>query len=190
MPDLFNREIKYVCTAHRSINQRRQYTNEPYENHCIAVAELVWIATQDVDTTIAALGHDLEEDVTPINPLYTRKHIQDNLGEHAESIIYEVSNVYVKEAFPNLNREERKALEYTRLSSISIEAKNVKLPDISHNCCDLTIVCPVFARVYIPEKVKVMGILRDANPILYNNAFNILATELFRLKTIHQHLDR
>lgn len=77
---------------------------------------------------VAALLHDVLED-TPCS----RTTLLECFGEDVLELVIELTHKYTKEAYPNLNRKERKALERMRLSEASFYAQNIKCCDIISN---------------------------------------------------------
>ena len=68
--DLVTRARAFASQAHRRIDHRRKYSNQPYEVHLKGVAALVSSATNDPEVQAAAWLHDLVED-TSLTVSYT-----------------------------------------------------------------------------------------------------------------------
>jgi hypothetical protein len=62
MTDLIAAPAAFATEAHERIDQRRKYTNQPYQEHLKAVAELVAEVTDDAEMIAAAWLHDTVED--------------------------------------------------------------------------------------------------------------------------------
>jgi hypothetical protein len=62
MNDLIARARAFSTEAHQRIDQRRKYTNQPYQEHLKAVAALVADVTDDPQLIAAAWLHDTVED--------------------------------------------------------------------------------------------------------------------------------
>lgn len=77
---------------------------------------------------IAALLHDVLEDTA-----CSRTTLLKYFGEDVLGLVVELTNKYTKEAYPNLNRKERKTLERLRLSEASSYAQNIKCCDVISN---------------------------------------------------------
>ena len=77
---------------------------------------------------VAALLHDVLEDTA-----CCRTTLLKYFGEDVLGLVIELTNKYTKEAYPNLNRKERKALERLRLSEASYYAQNIKCCDVISN---------------------------------------------------------
>ena len=63
--DLIKKARYYATQAHKRINHRRKYTNQPYDIHLKTVAELVNTVSDDPEMIAAAWLHDTVED-TPV----------------------------------------------------------------------------------------------------------------------------
>jgi guanosine-3',5'-bis(diphosphate) 3'-pyrophosphohydrolase len=175
---------EYFRRAHDSIGQKRKYTDEPYWVHTEAVAQLVWDATQNEDTTIAALGHDVLEDVTPKNSEYSLENLIKEFGSVVAQYVVEVTNVFTHEAYPDMNRAKRKHAEHERLAKISLGGKAIKLADIAHNVYGIVDQNRDFAKVFVAEKTQALVFLRDGNPMLYKMAVKNVADEIAKLTKV------
>lgn len=159
---------QFFAGAHAAISQVRKYSGQPYSVHTEAVAELVKQHGGDEDTIIAAFGHDVLEDVTPILPdVYNYSVIQQLFGKRVADLILHLTDVYTKEAYPEWNRAIRKAKEAERISLIPDEAKLVKLADIYDNGKDIITNDPNFAITYLREKDAVLAGLAGVNDELW-----------------------
>ena len=91
-------------------NQKRKYTGEPYWYHVVAVAE---IASKYQDGLIEiAFGHDLLEDTSCSESFLESKLLSigyDLLStDYILQGIIDLTDVYTPEAYPELNRAQRK----------------------------------------------------------------------------------
>lgn len=69
------------------------------------------------------------------------------------------------------NRAARKAIDRDHTAKASPEAKTIKLADMISNTASIMKHDLVgFARVYIPEKVKLLEVLREGDPVLWKVA--------------------
>ncbi len=148
----------WASAAHGSIGQLRKYGVVPYIVHPFRVFQLlVGFGVTNKDILIAALLHDVIEDVFPKNPVYSRDAILQKFGAAVLVLVDELTDVYTSEAYPKLNRKERKALESDRLANISNDGLKIKLGDYLDNTSDITMNDPEFARhVYLPEKMATL----------------------------------
>lgn len=181
MTDRIEKAKEYFRKAHDSIGQKRKYTGESYWVHTERVAQMIWDATKNEDLTIAALGHDVLEDVADKNADYNEVAMRREFGDVITNLVLEVTNVYTKENHPNLNRTKRKHLEHERLSKISKEAKSIKLADIADNVDGLIDNDRDFGKVFLSEKAQLLVFLREGNDTLYKKATKAVANEIAKL---------
>lgn len=148
--NLFERARLFAIAAHSSIGQVRKFNGEPYHTHVLRVAELVGTRTDDQEVLAAACLHDVLEDVEPHNPEFSREKIIEEFGSGVLELVLELTDVYTKENFPNLNRKSRKELESQRLSKISERAKLIKRADLHDN--NSSIMGTSFEKTWLEEK--------------------------------------
>jgi len=164
--------------GHDSIGQKRKYTLQPYWIHTEEVAAIVSEVTNDENIIIAAVFHDWKEDLFPKNPLYSDKDIIDNFGSEVMGLVDELTNVYTKEAYPNLNRHQRHIMERARQAQISPDAQTIKLADLISNTKDLIKQDPGFAQIYLVEKLLLLPLLRKGNDQLLMRAYSQIESQL------------
>lgn len=134
MVDKYAEAQQFMVNGHRSIDQRRKFSGENYEVHPFAVAELLKsVGITNESILIAALEHDLLEDVAPMNPDFGVRQIKDAFGWGVTSLVLELTDRFTPEAYPKVNRKERKEWERIRLVFVSDEAKVIKMADIVDN---------------------------------------------------------
>lgn len=181
----------FAHEAHDSIKQVRKYSGEPYWVHTDAVARIVaeamtpemqargltkyrdFIITPPEiveDMICTAHLHDVLEDVTPINPFYNYSLIENIFGIRVADMVVELTDVFTKEAYPKINRAERKRLECDRISRDSAASQTVKTGDLLHNTDSILSEDPGFAKTYLKEKAALLPVLRYANPFLRERA--------------------
>lgn len=160
----------FAHAAHDAIKQVRKYDGRPYWVHTDAVAATVASVGGTEDMIVAAHLHDVLEDVTPLYPAYSEGQIRVQFGENVLKLVVELTDVYTKEAFPKLNRAERKTEERKRLATISPEAKTIKLADLIDNTASIVKDDPDFATVYLKEKFAILPYLADGSPELLQRA--------------------
>jgi guanosine-3',5'-bis(diphosphate) 3'-pyrophosphohydrolase len=157
----------YAASAHW--NQKRKYTGEPYFNHVAAVAEIVKSHGGDPAMIAAAYLHDTVED-TSVEPM----DLHWAFGEDIANLVYELTNVYDKKSYPELNRERRHALESVRLGGVSARAQTVKFADFLNNGSDILVQDPKFAQVYIQEVSLSIRLMTLGNPDLRNKVIEMI----------------
>lgn len=131
--------------------QKRKYTGEPYYTHVKSVADRVAKINDDPELIAAALLHDTVEDSD-----VTVDEIGEIFGLRVAEIVYDLTDHFTKENYPNLNRKKRKKLEAKRLGTVSEDAKLIKLCDLADNTSSIIEHDPGFARIYLKEKATVL----------------------------------
>lgn len=146
----------------------------PYVFHPVRVLGYVlnFYGSRDQGMLCAALLHDVIEDcgVTPEN-------IKINFGEDIANLVVELTNVYIKPDYPDLNSKQRRLLEHARIRNISVRAKKVKLADRMDNMCS----------AYNHPGCGFLKYYRDDTESLLN-AINLPDDELFKMvqMAVHQ----
>lgn len=174
--NLIKRAKDFSHVAHDSIGQRRKYSLEPYWTHTDAVAEVVAkFGGTDVQIAAAHL-HDYREDVVPKLLAEGRLELLDKLEfdynkfpKAVRELVDELTDVFTPEAYPDMNRAARHAAEAVRLTTISPEAKTIKLADMFHNTSSIVAEDEGFAKTYLKEKHHVIvGLngMEGGNPAL------------------------
>lgn len=165
--------------------QVRKYTNEPYHTHLVNVAELV---SEYVPNTIEiALCHDLLEDTDCTDfglyyHLVTDCHYSPGYATSIVSGVKNLTDQYTKEAYPLMNRKERKKSEAYRLSYFSEVCHSIKYADLIDNTKSILLYDQNFAKVYIPEAIELVSRLRKGNIYLLLQ----LASQLYEAQnTVH-----
>ena len=139
-------------------DQKRRDGVRPYFVHLEDVARRVAQLTDDEDIIIAAFGHDGPEDIKG----FTVQRVAELFGARAASFIDDLTDRFVKENFPQLNRRERKQRERERYATFQPESKLVKLADIASNTSDLDENDRGFAQMYLKEKAMCLPYLAPA----------------------------
>ena len=162
MSDLVTRARAYATQAHKRIEHRRKYSNQPYEVHLEAVAKLVASVSDDPHTIAAAWLHDTVED-TPA----TLGDIEHNFGSAVAELVEELTDISKP---GDGNRARRKEIDRQHLAQASARAKTVKLADLIDNCRDITRHDPRFARVYLAEMGALLEVLKEGDAALLTQA--------------------
>lgn len=165
--------------------QLRKYAPDRYMVHPVRVMEKLKNYTDDITILAAALLHDVLED-TPV----TRSQMQDFLAtllnaqqaERTAELVVELSDVYVKKDFPNLNRRTRKSKELERLEKTSADSQTIKYSDILDNSLEISDQDPQFARVYLSEASLILKKLDKGNPELRKEAMKAVEKGLQKIK--------
>jgi len=165
--DLIKKARHYATQAHKRINHRRKYTNQPYDIHLKTVAELVNTVSDDPEMIAAAWLHDTVED-TPVT-------FHDIEKEFGPGIVQLVSDLTDVSKSSDGNRAVRKAIDRAHLAQAVSRAKTIKLADLIDNCRDICANSPRFARVYLTEMAALLEVLGDGDVKLYEQARKTLS---------------
>lgn len=193
---LIQRAQDFAHRAHDSIKQTRKYTGEPYWVHTDEVAligaEVLPIAPPQVMLTVEAIDdiyndneeaiaafhmHDWEEDVVTklieqgrFEELAAFRAEYERFPELTKAIVTDLTDVFVKEAYPKMNRAERKQNERERIGKTRPLSKTGKLADLISNTRSIVQHDKDFARTYLREKFALLPYLVDGNPVLLQRA--------------------
>lgn len=162
MNDLIQRAREFATSAHKRINHRRKYTQQPYDVHLKSVATLVSEVTDDPETIAAAWLHDTVED-TPA----THHDIEDAFGPSVAQLVYELTDISKPS---DGNRITRKALDRNHLAHASPRAQTVKLADLIDNARDICRHDRDFARTYLAEMAALLDVLHKGDRELMRRA--------------------
>ncbi len=137
----------------------RKYTDEPYMNHCVEVANIVRQNGGTTEMICAALLHDTVEDtVVSIGQIY--KKFGPVIGFYVQCL--------TDVAIPSDgNRSRRKSIEAMRLSMAPDQVKTIKLADILSNGQDIQKHDARFAKTYMAEMLKLLLHLTGGHEGLY-----------------------
>jgi (p)ppGpp synthase/HD superfamily hydrolase len=148
--------LEFARESHGS--QTRKYGHEPYIEHPKRVAEMVRGVPHSEAMICAAYLHDVVED-TPV----THEEIVRLFGKEVALLVHELTDEFMKEKHPGLNRKERKKREISRQARMSPEAKTIKLADVIDNTRDIIKNDKDFSRKYIPEMEALVEALQGGD---------------------------
>lgn len=151
MTDLVTRAMEFASQAHRSIDQKRKYTGEPYEVHPQAVAKMVAEFDGTPEMIAAAHLHDVVED-TPITLL----EIQEEFGLEVAALVDDLTDISQPE---DGNRALRKKMDRIHTAGASAQAQTIKLCDLLDNTLSIVENDEKFARIYLKEKKALLEVL-------------------------------
>ncbi len=160
--DLVKQAREFAVNAHKRIDHRRKYTQQPYSNHLAAVAQLVSSVTSDAETIAAAWLHDVVEDTEA-----TLFDVEREFGKAIAALVEDLTDISKPS---DGNREVRKAMDRAHLADAELRAKTVKLADLIDNCKDICSNDPRFARVYLAEMSLLLEVLEEGDSVLYEKA--------------------
>jgi hypothetical protein len=173
LSDLIAEARRFATEAHERIDQRRKYSNQPYQEHLKAVAEQVASVTDDAEMIAAAWLHDTVED-TPA----TFGDLERAFGRAVRDLVADLTDVSRPS---DGNRAERKAIDRHHLAQASARAKTVKLADLIDNCTDICRHDAGFARIYLREAAALLDVLGEGDVRLYRRAQQAIAACARRL---------
>ena len=152
-------------------------TTRPYFEHLQTVAEMA--------APFAELGfevglcHDLLEKTSVAAKDFYRALVrfgyQPDEADVIHSQVTELTDVYHKTAYPDLNKQERKELEARRLAEISPGAQTVKYADLIDNIAWVQRYDPNNAGRYLARKKTLLLSLNRGNPLLRREALHIIS---------------
>ena len=157
--------------------QKHKYTGEPYTVHLVAVAEMAEEYKIPMGYEIG-LCHDLFEDTK-----CDAKELYDALIRFGYTIkesdlimcgVWDLTDRYTKEDFPELNRKQRKELEAKKMEQIRPDFQSIKYCDLIDNTKSIIEHDESFAKVYLEEKKQLLKVMNKGNKILYKKALNKL----------------
>jgi hypothetical protein len=165
--DQIKKSKHYATQAHKRIRHKRKYTNQPYDIHLKAVAELVSTVTDDPEMIAAAWLHDTVED-TPV----TFHDIEREFGAGTAQLVSDLTDV---SKASDGNRAVRKAIDRAHLAQAMPRAKTIKLADLIDNCRDICSNNLRFARVFLTEMAALLEVLGDGDAELFAQARQVLS---------------
>ena len=166
MTDLIENARIFATAAHAAIRQVRKYTGEPYINHPAAVVRLVQSRPHTPEMLAAAWLHDVVEDTG-----VTIELIQKEFGQKVASHVADLTDISLPQ---DGNRSVRKALDLLHTANASPESKTIKLADLIDNSSSITERDPGFAIIYLPEKKKLLEVLKEGDHVLWQIAYNFV----------------
>ena len=177
----------FAINAHAG--QVRKYADEPYVTHPIRVMQTCMSYSSEIPVLSAALLHDVIEDTE-----LTRNEIFDflsgimdkHMAHRTVQLVEQLTNVYVKENFPQWNRKKRKKEEVKRLSKISADAQTIKYADIIDNCNEIIHHDMDFAHRYLHECRDTLQAINRGNSVLYIRALETVNTGIRELDILQK----
>lgn len=175
--------LAFATEAHKA--QIRKYTNEPYINHPIEVATILFESFPKTGVTqqmlAAALLHDVVEDCG-----VTFTELRREFDDVTTLLVMGLTDLVTK---AQGNRDTRKFLEAARVGMATPEIQAIKLCDFISNTRSIVEHDPDFAVVYLKEKDRVLqriytswtqfqtfALQNDELVALYNRAVKQLAS--------------
>jgi len=149
---------KFAAKAHEGVVRR--YSGLPYIVHPARVASKVEAVFMPEHVVVAAWLHDTVEDTE-----VTVEEIRCEFGDEVAAIVEELTNP--SKGFPELSREDRKAMDRQHIYGVSQYAKVVKLADRIDNLRGIIFEASEdFARLYLRESDALLVSLLDVCELL------------------------
>lgn len=162
---LVNDALMFAIKAHGT--QRRKYTGQPYIVHPVGVAKIVETVDHTPDMIAAALLHDVVEDCN-----VTLEELCDTFGPKIGMYVHYCTNVSEKR---DGNRAFRKKMDADHFAIGPPESQTIKVADCIFNSKGvMKYDQKFFHSTYKYEKQYMLGVLTKADPILLNQAQEIL----------------
>lgn len=161
--------------------QTRKKTGEPYVHHLLRVQKIscYYYVECEADETYStdmlddirfiSLGHDLIEDTE-----CTYEEIKDEFGQFIADGILGLTNVYEKSDYPDLNRKERKRLEFERLSELPWHLRLIKACDRMDNLSMRYHEPSHWKKNYKPETIQLLDAIFPINGNRYRSLEKII----------------
>ena len=175
MSELESKAMAFATRHHEAIYHRRKYTDEPYIVHPMAVAELVRGVPHTEAMLAAAWCHDTVEDTG-----VTLEMVAAELGPDVASLVEMLTDI---SRLADGNRAIRKTIDLAHTAKASPGAKTIKLADLIDNSASIVARDPIFARLYIEEKARLLDVLRDGDASLHAIATEIVVAARARRST-------
>lgn len=168
MHDMIRHAALFSRAAHQAVGQRRKYTDEPYWQHPVDVAEMVAaVGSATAEMIAAAYLHDVLEDTA-----VTALDIEECFGQRVTLLVLELTNQFSN---PEIgNRAHRKALERDRLAQVSPQAQTIKYADLIDNTGSIVARDHGFALVYLAEKRQLLEVMTAGDEALRRQAWSVL----------------
>ena len=165
-------------------DQKRKYCDDPYIIHPVRVKKLCEGHHGSLEVLAACLLHDVLEDTeTNEEEMYAflSELMEISQAKKTLQLVKELTDVYTREAYPQWNRDKRKAKETARLGKVSPKAQSIKYADIIDNGKEIIPHDPQFARRYLKECRAILEAADKGNPALRKEAFQIVRNGLREL---------
>ena len=166
-------------------DQRRKYADERYVEHPIRVMKTCQHHGYPLPVLAAAILHDVLED-TDVTREQTKEFLLTVMNETdvglTLSLVTELTDVYTKDKYPRLNRQQRKAKEADRLEKVSADAQTIKYGDIIDNARGIVEHGADFAPVFLKEGAGLLKKMKKGNNDLYQKAMEVIENEMDQLK--------
>ena len=179
-----------VFADHAHGDQRRKYADERYIEHPLRVMKICKLYGYPLPVLAAAILHDVLED-TDTTPEQIKEFLLGVMpvadAHHTLALVTDLTDVYIKAQYPQMNRQKRKAKEANRVEKISADAQTIKYADIIDNVKGITEHDADFAPVFLKECGILLQKMKKGNKELREKAIEILTNETEQLRTNDLH---
>jgi guanosine-3',5'-bis(diphosphate) 3'-pyrophosphohydrolase len=186
MKDVLQHVIDFTAKAHDK--QVRKYADEPFINHPLRVMETCKTVTNDVSILSAAVLHDVLEDTDvehhELHRFLSSIMDQDN-AHRTTSYVVELTDVYIKSAYPRWNRRTRKAKEADRIAATSAESQTIKYADILDNTSGIITEDLDFAKLFLYECRSLLRRIPNGDQQLYQLTVKNVQEKIDELKAMN-----
>lgn len=183
MEDVLEKVKQFADNAHGE--QMRKYAPDRYIVHPIRVMELCREYDNRLPVLAAALLHDVLED-TEVKAQEMMDFLQSVMTYGAAretlNLVKELTDVYVKSAYPQWNRDKRKGLERERIAKTSKTSQTIKYVDIIDNCKEIVSHDRHFAPKFLKECRSILQVANKGNRKLYDIAVATINNGLQQLR--------
>ena len=171
-------------------DQKRKYADERYVQHPVRVMKLCQGLGYPLPVLAAAILHDVLED-TDVTQKEIREFLLTIMNEtdtvRTISLVIELTDVYTKDKYPKLNRQQRKAKEGERLEKVSADAQTIKYRDIIDNAKHIVEHGAHFAPVLLKEYDTLLMKMKNGNKELHQKAKEVVGKEIENLRAQDLH---
>jgi guanosine-3',5'-bis(diphosphate) 3'-pyrophosphohydrolase len=171
-------------------DQKRKYADERYVEHPIRVMKTCQHHGYPLPVLAAAILHDVLED-TDVTQEQIKEFLITIMNEidvnSTLSLVAELTDVYTKDKYPRLNRQQRKAKEVNRLEKTSEDAQTIKYCDIIDNARGIVEHGADFAPVFLKECAELLKRMKKGNKELHRKATEVITNEIDQLRTHDLH---
>ena len=171
---------RFARDGHCGIGQLRKGSGQPYIVHPVAVAKIVATVTDDRDMILAALFHDLIEDVFPV----TREDPVAIANRFGDRVLRLTIGLTDTARLADGNRAIRVAMNRHRLANEDADVQTIKLADVIDNTSSVVSDNPNFAPRYLSEIGELLAVLVRGDRQLYALAKDEVQRARFALDVI------
>jgi (p)ppGpp synthase/HD superfamily hydrolase len=172
-----NKLLEWVKRQHEGQLIRR--SAEPYLNHLTAVAGLAAIIPFGYEI---GLCHDLLEE-TRVTQLQLQNQLKSIGYDNQEALLIsgcvsELTDVFTKDSFPDVDKKTRKKREAARLTQVSSAAQTVKYADLLYNTQWMLKYDLKHAKKYLQKKKSLALKMSNGNQVLHEHLIHTIEDAL------------